>query len=101
VTLKPRLPRFETGLHHLFARHPNRPEFGSKIPIGAHRMSEVFADFIYFPEIRTGNDPFVSDVIFTDTYGDEPFDLSERGHSRPPLGSPLVSPARSAAGDQE
>jgi hypothetical protein len=71
VTLKPRLRRFETGLHHLFTRHPNRPEFGSKIPIGAHRMSEVFADFINFPGVRTGNDPFVSDVIFTDNYGDE------------------------------
>ena len=34
-------------------------------------MSEVFADFINFPGVRTGNDPFVSDVIFTDNYGDE------------------------------
>ena len=34
-------------------------------------MSEVFADFSFFPAICAEREPLVADVIFTDNYGEE------------------------------
>jgi hypothetical protein len=42
-----------------------------KNPILAETMSEVTADFMFFPAICRGREPFVCDVIFTDKYEEE------------------------------
>jgi len=52
---------------NVFTRAPDREVFGS-FPILAHRMSEVTADFPFFPSICSGRDPFVADVIFIDNF---------------------------------
>jgi hypothetical protein len=40
-------------------------------PILAHRMTEVFAIFQFYPGVVSGHDPLVVDVVFTDNYAEE------------------------------
>jgi len=61
----------ETAFSHVFTRAPDQNVFGSRNPIVANRMSEITADFSFFPGIGFDRDPLITDVIFTDNYAEE------------------------------
>lgn len=63
--LKARLSKYPTLYVHLFKG------FGAEYPIHPRQMSEVSADFTFFPPIGRAPKPIISDVIFTDNYGNE------------------------------
>ena len=63
--LKARLSKYSTLYVHLFKG------FGAEYPIYPRQMSEVSADFTFFPPIGRAPKPIISDVIFTDNYGNE------------------------------
>ena len=68
VILRARLKNRDAKYTHVLTLDPDeRRTFGSRNPIPAHRISEVSADFIFFPVIAHGRDPVISDVIFTIT----------------------------------
>jgi hypothetical protein len=71
VILKARLRNYPEEHMVVFTRDPRGNMFGSKNPIRAHSISEVSADFTFFPAIWPEPKPFVADVIFTDNYGEE------------------------------
>ena len=70
VILKARIEGHETEFSHVMTQAPNRNVFSFTNPILAGRMSEVSADFAFFPSIGSGRDAIVADVIFTDNYGE-------------------------------
>jgi hypothetical protein len=72
MILKARLGEYETRFAQVSTRHPDdeRPIFGN-YPIQSHRMSEVSADFTFFPPIGRAPKRIISDVIFTDNFGNE------------------------------
>ncbi len=70
MVLKARVEGYEAGYSHVFTRAPDKNIFGS-YPVLAGRMSEVTAEFLFFPGIDSGRDPIVADVSFTDNYADE------------------------------
>jgi hypothetical protein len=65
VILKARLSKYQTQFVHLFKG------FGAEYPIDPRQMSEVSADFTFFPAIGRAPKPIISDVIFTDNLGNE------------------------------
>jgi hypothetical protein len=76
VLLTARLSGYDAQFPRVMTQSPSADQFGvrtfaSKNPILAGQLSEVAADFHFFPAILHGRDPFVADVIFTDNYGDE------------------------------
>ena len=73
VLLRARLDGHGAQFSHVLAvrSDSNRREFGSNNPIPAETMSEVAADFTFFPAICHGREPFVCDVTFTDNYEEE------------------------------
>lgn len=72
MILKARLGKYETRFSQVRTRHPEdeRYIFGD-YPIQSHRMSEVSADFTFFPPIGRVPKRIISDVIFTDNFGNE------------------------------
>jgi hypothetical protein len=72
MILKARLGKYATRFARVGTHHPEdeRPIFGD-YPIQSHRMSEVSADFTFFPPIGRAPKPIISDVIFTDNFGNE------------------------------
>jgi hypothetical protein len=72
MILKARLGKYATRFAQVSTRHPEdeRPIFGN-YPIQSHRMSEVSVDFTFFPPIGRAPQPIISDVIFTDNFGNE------------------------------
>jgi hypothetical protein len=72
VLLRARLEGHEAKNSHVLAlTGTNRRQFDSRKPIPAQTISEVMADFMFFPAICGGSEPVVCDVIFTDNYEDE------------------------------
>jgi hypothetical protein len=71
VILKARLEGHQTDFAHVSTQAPDENVFGSKNPILANTMSEVSADFTFFPGIGNRREPLTLDVIFTDNFGDE------------------------------
>jgi hypothetical protein len=65
VILKARLSKYPTLFVHLFEG------FGADYPIHPRQMSEVSADFTFFPAIGRAPKPITTDVIFTDNFGNE------------------------------
>jgi hypothetical protein len=72
MILKARLGKYATRFAQVSTRHPDdeRDIFGN-YPVLSHRMSEVSVDLSFFPPIGREHEPIVSDVIFTDNFGDE------------------------------
>jgi hypothetical protein len=72
MILKARLGKYATRFAPVATRHheDERPIFGD-YPIQSHRMSEVSADFTFFPPIGRAPKPIIIDVIFTDNFGNE------------------------------
>ena len=71
VILKARLSKYETQFVQVSAYHPSVEGFGANYPIHSNQMSEVSADFIFFPSIGRAPKPIISDVIFTDNFRNE------------------------------
>jgi hypothetical protein len=71
IILKARLSGRGTPISQVYTQHPEQNDFGSRYPIMAHTISEVTADFSFFPAICSGREPLVADVLFTDNYGEE------------------------------
>ena len=73
VILKARLSKYPSQLVQVLTRHPSdeRNNFESKYPIYSDQMSEVSADFTFFPAIGRAPKPITSDVIFTDNFGNK------------------------------
>jgi hypothetical protein len=71
MILKARIQGYEPEFSHVWTRAPDRNVFGLRDPILAKRLSEVSADFAFFPSIGTARDPIIADVIFADNYGDD------------------------------
>ena len=72
VILKARLSKYPSQLAQVLTRHPDeRKAFGSNYPIYSGKMSEVSADFTFFPPIGRAPKPITSDVIFTDNFGNK------------------------------
>jgi hypothetical protein len=87
MILKARLGKHATPFVQVSTRHPydERNIFGD-YPVLSHRMSEVSVDFTFFPPVGWGHEPIVSDVIFTDNFGDEhrgPAQFSYIGPDKP------------------
>jgi hypothetical protein len=72
MILKARLGKYATRFVNVRTHHPEdeRDIFG-KFPVPSFGMSEVSADFTFFPAISRGHEPIISDVIFTDNFGNE------------------------------
>jgi hypothetical protein len=73
MILKARLGKYANHfVSHVLTRHPEdeRKIFG-QYPIQSHRMSEVSADFTFFPPIARAPKPLITEVIFTDNFGNE------------------------------
>jgi hypothetical protein len=70
MILKARLHKYPTDLLHVFTRHPEQNVYG-RFPVLSHQMSEVTADFSFFPPIGRDRKALVADVIFTDNFGHE------------------------------
>ena len=70
--LKARLGEYETRFARVGTHHPEdeRPIFGDH-PIQSHQMSEVSVDLTFFPPIGRAPKPIISDLIFTDNFGNE------------------------------
>jgi hypothetical protein len=62
--------RWEVESANVFTRHPDQNVFG-RYPIEPHAVSEVVADFTFYPPICHDREPLITNVIFTDNYGDE------------------------------
>jgi hypothetical protein len=62
--LKARIEGYETAFGHVATQAPDGL-FGP-YSILPNQMSEIIADFPFFPTILSGPNPFVADVIFTD-----------------------------------
>ena len=73
VVLKARLSKYESRFVQVLTRHPNdeRNVFGSNYPVLSGQMSEVSAAFTFFPPIGRAPKPIISDLIFTDNFGNE------------------------------
>ena len=71
LILKVRLRKHLTNFVNVFTQHPERNVFGYQVPIPAHRMAEVTTDLTFFPPIGRDHEPLVTDVIFTDNFGEE------------------------------
>ena len=72
MILKPRLGKYATRFAQVRTRHPeDEREIFGKFPVLSHQMSEVSVDFTFFPPIGRAAEPIVSDVIFTDNFGNE------------------------------
>jgi hypothetical protein len=76
VLLAVRLEGHNVQFPRVMTQAPKGDQFGvrtfaSKNPILAGQLSEVAADFQFFPPIMSGRGAFVAHVIFTDNYGDE------------------------------
>ena len=71
VVLKARLSKYPSRLVQVSTHHPDdqRNIFGTNYPIYSGQMSEVSADFTFFPPIGRAPKPIISDVIFTDNFG--------------------------------
>ena len=72
MILKARLGKYATPYGYVSTRDPEdeRYSFGD-YPVLSHRMSEVSAEFTFFPPIGRVPKPIISDVIFTDNFGNE------------------------------
>jgi hypothetical protein len=72
MILKARLGYHGTRFVQILTHHPKaeREIFG-KYAIKSHQMSEVLVVFSCFPPIGNAPKPIVSDVIFTDNFGNE------------------------------
>ena len=70
VILEARLRKYATEYAHVLTRHPEKNVFGRNA-ILSYRISAVIADFSFFPPIARGRETLTSDVIFTDSFGDE------------------------------
>jgi hypothetical protein len=70
VILKAQMEGYEATFSYVSTRAPGGDVFGRDNPILAHRMSEISADFTFFPGIGSDRDPLVADVIFTDNYAE-------------------------------
>jgi hypothetical protein len=72
VILKARLGKRVPRFAQVSTRHPDRKDhFRSDYPVLSHRMSEVSVDLQFYPPIAQGHEPIISDVIFTDNFGNE------------------------------
>jgi hypothetical protein len=72
MILKARLGKHQTRFAQVSTHHPeDERNFFGKYPIRSHEMSEVLADFTFFPSIGRAPEPIISDVIFTDNFGNE------------------------------
>lgn len=72
MILKARLGKYATRFAQVRTRHPeDEREIFGKFPLLSHQMSEVSVDFTFFPPIGRAAEPIVSDVIFTDNFGNE------------------------------
>jgi hypothetical protein len=56
VLLKARIEGHEAEFSHVMTQAPDQDVFGSEYPIPARCMSEVSADFTFFPSIGSGGD---------------------------------------------
>jgi hypothetical protein len=72
MILKARLGKYEARFARVSTHHPEdeRNIFG-EYPIRSHRLSEISADFTFFPPIARAAKPIISDVIFTDNFANE------------------------------
>jgi hypothetical protein len=70
AVLKARIRKYQTPYAQVFTERADGNTFGRNA-IPAHRMTELVADFSFFPPIGRGREALVADVIFTDNYGDE------------------------------
>jgi hypothetical protein len=72
MILKARFGKYATRFVNVRTRHPEDERLiVGDYPIQSHRMSEVSADFTFFPPIARAPKPIISDVIFTDNFGNE------------------------------
>ena len=72
VILKARLGKRVPRFAQVSTRHPDRKDhFRSDYPVLSHRMSEASVDLQFYPPIAQGHEPIISDVIFTDNFGNE------------------------------
>jgi hypothetical protein len=71
VILKARIEGHETEFFHVFTQAPDQNVFGFEYPILAKHMSEVSADFTFFPSIGSNRNALIADVVFTDNYAEE------------------------------
>ena len=71
VILKARLSKYQTQFVQVSTYDPSVEGFGASYPIHSNQMSEVSADFIFFPSIGRAPKPIISDVIFTDNFRNE------------------------------
>lgn len=71
VLLKARVYGHHAEFSDVATRHSRSDMFSSRYPVLPGRMTEVGANFMFFPRIHTEGEPFVADVIFTDNYENE------------------------------
>jgi hypothetical protein len=71
VILKARLSKYQTQFVQISTYDPSVEGFGASYPIHSNQMSEVSADFTFFPSIGRAPKPIISDVIFTDNFRNE------------------------------
>ena len=69
--LKARLSKYQTQFVQVSTYDPSVEGFGASHPIHSNQMSEVSADFTFFPSIGRAPKPIISDVIFTDNFRNE------------------------------
>ena len=90
VILKARLSKYQTQFVQVSTYNPSVEGFGANYPIHSNQMSEVSVDFTFFPSIGRAPKPIISDVIFTDNYGNE-----HRVRTQFPYVGPKPSPSAS------
>jgi len=92
VVLKARLSKHESRFVQVLTRHPNdeRSVFSNNYPVLSHQMSEVSAAFTIFPPIGRAPKPIISDVIFTDNFGNEYRMRTKFTYIRSPIPSPSL-----------
>ena len=72
MILKARLGKYTTSFADARTHHPeDEREIFGKFPVLSYQMSEISAEFTFFPPIAQGHDPIVNDVIFTDNFANE------------------------------
>jgi hypothetical protein len=71
VLLRARLDGYEAQQSHVAAYGFRDRVYSHLTPIPAGVMGQVTATFMFFPSIKTDNEPLIVDVIFTDNYEEE------------------------------
>ncbi len=71
VLLKVKIRGHDHRHAHVFTSGYRDRTYSAFTPIVAGKMAQVHADFMFCPQIATGTEMLLADVIFTDNYGRE------------------------------